>query len=65
MRKKISIIIPVYNESGNLLLMIESIRKVFSGLDYNFNITFINDGSTDETLTIIKKIANKIKFPNN
>lgn len=57
MRKKVSIIIPVYNECGNLLLMIEAIRKEFTTLPYDYNIVFVNDGSSDNTLTFIKKFA--------
>ncbi len=57
--KKISIIIPVYNEEKNIPLIIQEIRKVFDGLSYNFEIIFINDGSRDGSILEIKKAAEK------
>lgn len=57
-RKKISFIVPIYNEKAGLLLfhnnlLIPSVQK----LDYNYEIIYVNDGSTDSTLDILKKIA--------
>lgn len=57
MRKKITIVIPVFNESGNLSLMIDAIQKEFTGLNYDYNIIFVNDGSTDHSLSFIKKYS--------
>ena len=51
----ISIIIPVYNEATNLDILSEKI--VISLKKYNFEIIFINDGSTDESLNIIRRIV--------
>lgn len=53
MRKKISIIIPVYNEEINLGKTLVEINKYFSTTDYLFEIVVINDGSTDKTQKII------------
>ncbi len=57
MRKKITIIIPVFNETENLSLMIDAIQKEFVTSNYDHNIIFINDGSTDHTLSFIKKYS--------
>ncbi len=57
MSKKISIVIPVYNEAGNLKIILHAIKKVFESLPYDFSIIFVNDGSQDETLNIIKKLS--------
>ncbi len=61
MSKKISIVIPVYNEAGNLAIILHAIKKVFESLPYDFRIIFVNDGSQDETLTIIKKLSDENK----
>ena len=60
--KKISIIIPAYNEEGNLSLIHSEIRKVFQTIDaYNFEIIFVNDGSRDNTQRYLEKLASE--FP--
>ena len=51
---KLSIIIPAYNEDGNLELVYNSIMKIFK--DISFEIIFVNDGSTDKTKEVIEKI---------
>lgn len=54
--KKISIIIPAYNEEESLPLLYDRLNKVISNLEnYEFEMLFINDGSKDNTLKIIKK----------
>ena len=65
MIKTLSIVIPVYNETGNLILMVDSIAAVMKPLQYEYNIIFINDGSSDDTLAFIKQLAasnNIIKY---
>ncbi|MEG0826581.1 MAG: glycosyltransferase family 2 protein [Bacilli bacterium] len=59
---KVVIIIPAYNESKNLQLVVEDIQKNFSESD----ILIINDCSTDNTIDIIKTIdANYLNLPIN
>ncbi|MFD2922283.1 glycosyltransferase family 2 protein [Halobacillus naozhouensis] len=53
----ISIIIPSYNESGNVELIYKAIDKEFEDIAYDYEICFINDGSTDDTLQRIKKLV--------
>ncbi|WP_027385346.1 glycosyltransferase family 2 protein [Chryseobacterium gregarium] len=64
--KKISIVIPAHNEEGNVALVHEKIRQVFSGLnDYDFEIIFVNDGSRDQTQQKLEELSKKyseIKF---
>ncbi|WP_112180974.1 glycosyltransferase family 2 protein [Paraliobacillus zengyii] len=52
----ISIIIPSYNESNNIEIIYDAITNECLDIDYNFEILFINDGSTDNTLNLIKKL---------
>jgi glycosyltransferase involved in cell wall biosynthesis len=55
--KKISIIIPVYNEEANLLWHFDEIQKTLNSLDYNFELIYVDDGSSDDSLEIVKKLA--------
>ena len=58
--KKISIIIPAYNEEESLPLLYDRLSKVISNLEnYEFEMLFINDGSKDNTLKIIKELREK------
>lgn len=61
--KLISIVVPVFNESGNVLKLISEIEKL--NLDFPYELIFVNDGSSDDTLYILKEAAKadpKIKF---
>ncbi len=55
MSKKLTIIIPVYNESSNIFRVVSEISKVT--IPYPYEILFINDGSTDDTELVLKEIA--------
>lgn len=55
----ISIIIPVHNECENLKWHHKKIQKTLSGLDIKYEIIYIDDGSTDESLNIIIDISKK------
>ena len=51
---KLSIIISAYNEEGNVLKIYNSIKKNLNLISYE--IIFVNDGSTDNTIDELKKI---------
>jgi dolichol-phosphate mannosyltransferase len=53
MKKFVSIVIPVYNEAGNLAPMMERLEKAL-GDDYLYEIIFVDDGSADDTLEKLK-----------
>lgn len=55
--KKISLVIPCYNEQDALPIFYREITAVLSGLDYEYELIFVNDGSTDGTLICLKKLA--------
>ncbi|MCX2477368.1 glycosyltransferase family 2 protein [Pedobacter sp. MC2016-05] len=57
MRKLVSIVIPAYNEADNIFVIAESIKKVFSSIDYHYEIILVDDGSADHTLEKIKAYA--------
>ena len=55
MKKKISIIVPAYNEEESLPFLCERLTKLMDSIKkYKFEVLFINDGSKDKTLELIK-----------
>lgn len=58
MHKKpfISIVIPVHNEADNLEWHFDKIQKTVKKLPIAYDITYIDDGSTDNSLAIVKKL---------
>lgn len=59
--KKISIIIPVYNEKDNAEILYKKIIQVIDSLNYKFEVIFIDDGSTDGTYQQLEQIHSKDK----
>lgn len=58
--KKISILIPAYNEEEVLQQLYDRLNKVISTIPfYDFEILFVNDGSKDSTLQQIKSLREK------
>jgi len=53
----ISIIIPVYNEEGNLSLLYESLVSTFATMDYNYEMIFVDDGSNDTSFSLLEQLA--------
>lgn len=53
----ISLIVPCYNEQEALPTFYEEIMKVVKELKYQYEILFINDGSTDDTISLLKSYA--------
>ena len=58
---KISIIVPCYNEQQSLPLFYKEIKAVFDRLKYDYELLFINDGSKDDTLAVMRDLAKKDK----
>ena len=55
----LAIIVPCYNEQEALPLFYKEASKVLEKLDYDYKLLLINDGSKDNTLSIMKSIAEK------
>lgn len=53
----ISLVIPVYNEEKNLHILMDRIRPVMQGMGRPYEIIFIDDGSRDSSLSILKGLA--------
>ena len=58
MNKKISIVVPVCNEQGNIPVLVNALQEVLASVTYPYKIIFIDDGSSDDTLAILKQRAN-------
>ena len=62
MKKLLSVIISCYNEEESIPLFYKEINKVSKEMNYlNFEFIFVNDGSKDNTLNIVKKLTKKDK----
>ena len=61
-KQLISIVIPIFNEEKNIEPLTEKIEYEFLSLaDYDYEIIFVNDGSTDNSYTKIVNLAGKNK----
>lgn len=58
-RLNICILSAAYNEGENLLVFYHAVKKVIDKLPYSFEFCFVNDGSKDDTLSVIRALANK------
>jgi len=64
-KKKISIVIPAYNEEDNVAKMHDKLTEVFSNIpSYDYEVIFVNDGSSDGTLSAIRGVCDKDKHIN-
>lgn len=52
---KISVVVPIYNESLSLRTFLQELLPVLKPYDYE--VLFVNDGSTDDTKNILKEIS--------
>lgn len=57
----ISIIIPCYNEEDSIPLIYNELKKVSNNMKYDFEFIFVNDGSIDNSLNVLKKLSAKDK----
>tara|TARA_B100001093_G_scaffold92803_1_gene84928 strand:+ start:5560 stop:6507 length:948 start_codon:yes stop_codon:yes gene_type:complete len=56
---QLSIIIPLFNEEESLQELNEAIEKVVSKMDFNYEVIYIDDGSTDNSWNIITNLSEK------
>ena len=54
-----SIIVPVMNESESLTELYQELKRVFSDLLKSYEFIFVDDGSTDTSLSILKELEKK------
>ncbi len=58
----LSIVVPVYNEEKNISILYSELKSVLSKLDINYEIIFIDDGSTDKSFEELIRIKSKDKY---
>lgn len=62
MKKKVSILIPAYNEEKSIPLLYDVLKQITDNLEtYDWEILFVNDGSLDGTLDSIKELRRNDK----
>ena len=57
--KKLTLIVPCFNEQEALPFFYKEATTVAGKLDYDYELLFVNDGSGDNTLNILKEFADK------
>ena len=61
-KDKISIVVPCYNEEASLPIFYKEINRISKEMsECDFELLFINDGSRDKTLSILRDMAKKDK----
>lgn len=61
----ISVIIPVFNEEANIAMLHERLQKVMQQLGLTYELIFINDGSRDRSIQLIRELSSQhpeVKF---
>ncbi len=58
MKKLVSIVVPSFNEEGNVETLASRLISIFETLPYQFEVIFVDDGSSDHTLSKLKALSN-------
>lgn len=53
----VSIVVPVYNEEENIAIFYNAVTKVMTGLLYEYELIYVDDGSTDSSVVVLREIA--------
>ena len=60
----LSLVVPCYNEEGNVEKFFSEVNRVFDGKDFEYEFVFVNDGSRDKTGFCLKKLYDENKNDN-
>lgn len=60
MKELISVVVPMYFEEEVALECYNRLKKVMDDNQINYEFVFVNDGSTDKTMDILKKLLQRI-----
>jgi glycosyltransferase involved in cell wall biosynthesis len=53
----LSVVVPVFNEEQSLPRLLEALTGVLAGLPYPFEIILVNDGSTDNSISVMRAFS--------
>jgi polyisoprenyl-phosphate glycosyltransferase len=59
--KTISIVIPIYNEAPNVTPLYKAVKSIIKSLPHTFELIFVDDGSSDDSVKLIQRVAKKDK----
>ena len=53
----ISVVVPVFNEGGNVEELYLSLCRVLNDTGFSYELIFVDDGSSDQTFMVLKKLS--------
>ena len=56
-RRRVSVIVACYNEAGNIALMHDRLSKALSASKYDYDLIFVENGSTDGSRTLLEMLS--------
>jgi glycosyltransferase involved in cell wall biosynthesis len=59
---EISVVVPVFNEEGNLPVLIPTLVEVLKGLGRSYEMIFVDDGSSDGSRRVLREMASQYPF---
>jgi len=60
---RISIVVPLFNEAENILPLAERLRRVIEQYpEWNWEVIFVNDGSTDRSDWLLSSLSSKYRW---
>ena len=57
MDKKLSVVVSVYNEEQALPMFYQTTKPILELLDWDYELLFVNDGSSDDSLKLLEILA--------
>lgn len=54
---ELSVVVPVYNEQSGLETFHQSLTVVLKALELSYEVVYVNDGSLDDSLAIVRRLA--------
>lgn len=57
----LSIVVPLFNEEGNIKVLVDQINENLKSFEYQYEIILVNDGSTDASWKLIKELSENIE----
>lgn len=61
MKTKISVVVPIFNEEGNIEILYSKLKQTLQKISNSFEMIFVNDGSIDNSYRLLKKVSRRDK----